>query len=74
MRSMSLQLRFTRIGLRSALHHVARLERGVQQCLLELLGAPLEARDRPADVIVADAVRQAVPVGNDLMKKTQVGY
>ena len=57
MRSMSLQLRFTRIGLRSALHHFTRLERGIQQRLLELLRAPLETRDRPADVIVTDAVR-----------------
>ena len=62
------QLRLVRLLLlslrrRRVLHHDANLGRCLGEVVLELGRVPLQARDRPADVVVPDRVRQAIAVG-----------
>ena len=47
------------------LHHEARLSRRFREVVLERSGVPLQARDRPADVVVPNRVREAVAVRDD---------
>ena len=62
------QLRLVRLPLlslrrRRVLHHDTNLGRCLGEVVLELGRVPLQARDRPTDVVVANRVRQPVAVG-----------
>ena len=66
----SSQLRFLRLLLlglccRRPLHHLARLCRRLCEVVLEFGRAALQARDRPANVVITDGVRQAITIRDD---------
>ena len=52
--------------LSRTLHHRPSLRRSLREVMLQLGGITFQARDRPADVVVADRVREAIAIRDDL--------
>lgn len=70
----SSQLRFLRLLLlslcRRSFHHLARLCCRLCEVVLEFGRAALQARDRPANVVITDGVRQAITIRDDCTTHT----
>lgn len=55
-----------RLSSSGPLHHLPRLSGSFGEVMTQLLGSTLQTRNRPANVVITNGVRESVTIRNDL--------